>query len=155
MKRGALGTIAGIFCILGMITLGGCSSTVEPGVTTSFGTVYAQVSGKPESVVKATQQALKDMNLILISGNASQLSGKVIARTSEDKPITVNVQNRDNRVSELSIKVGGYGDEKMGLAILRNIQENLSKTEAASGESKGQASRMSPAERGAMLGLQN
>lgn len=153
MKRAAMGTITGFALVLGMVMLGGCGSTVEPGVTANFGTIHAQVPGQPVTVVKATQAALKDMNLILISGNSSQLSGRVIARTSEDKPITVNVQSTNNKVSKLSIKVGGYGDERMGLAILHGIQEQLSKIERQQGQ--GQASANSPVERGATLGLEN
>lgn len=146
MKRSITGIVAVLAVTVAGMSAGGCASTVEPGVTANFGTIHAQLPGKPKDVIRATRAALSDMNLILVSANASQLGGQVMARTSDDKPITINVKSKSNEVSKIAIKVGGYGDEKMGLSVLRNIEKKLQ-------QQKGAQASLSPAMRGSMLGL--
>ena len=124
MHRKRVSSVLGLALIAAIVA--GCTTTPEPGVTSRFGKVQTRVNAQPEQVVEAANQVLEDMEMFVISSNASRLNGQVVARSSTDERITVDVENVGGDSSGVAVRAGGYfGGEGLRLSILRRIRQQL------------------------------
>ena len=115
--------------LLAVVTIGGCQ-TSTPGVTNTFGTYATWVAANPQDATAATQRAMSDLDLIVISHEATALDGRIIARTARDKSIKVNIEKVGDQFSKLKIRVGFTGDEGFSMTILQKIEEHIAAMEA-------------------------
>ena len=65
------------------------------------------------------------MDLTIISRNASGLEGQVVARTSDDKKISVNIKRQADNVCKVFVRVGTFGNEAIQNQILAAIMKRL------------------------------
>lgn len=112
--------------LMAIVTAGlvGCSSP-QTGVKTSWGKLHAYLDAMPPQVIAAAQQVAKDMELTVESAQATQLDGRLVARTARDTSIKVNVERYGDNISAISIKVGTWGDESLSLEYFNAIQAKL------------------------------
>ena len=89
------------------------------------GALVESVPAAPDKVVAATEKAFASLKLTLISKTASGLEGKVIGRTSDDKSVTVTVKSKGEKVSEVNIRFGTFGDEAKSRILMDAIHKNL------------------------------
>ncbi len=89
------------------------------------GALTESVQATPDKVVTATEKAFASLKLTLISKNASGLEGKVVGRTSDDKSVTVNIKTKGEKVSEVTIRIGTFGDETKSRVLMDAIAKNL------------------------------
>jgi hypothetical protein len=109
--------------------IGGCMAVAVGG---GAGTV-AYVTGDLKSteakdidtVYKAIEKAMEQLNLNIIEKNSDKLSGRIIAHDSQDKKITIKIRATSEKTTELSIRVGFFGDETKTMLIYQKIQGNL------------------------------
>lgn len=106
------------------ISVSGCKTT-QPGVTNTFGTIETLVEAPPQAVTRAATEALQDLDLIVISSQATNLSGEVVARTPDDKRVTVTVEPRPNNLSQINVRTGTVGDTSMSMRIVNRIKAKL------------------------------
>lgn len=102
----------------------GCKTT-QPGVTQSWGQLETLVEANPQQVTQAAAQTLQELDLIVISSQATRLSGEVIARTPDDKKITVTVKPRPNGLSELNVSTGYWGNTGSSQRIINRIKAKI------------------------------
>lgn len=107
-----------------MIGATGCSSP-QTGVKTSWGKLSAYLDAMPPQVIAAAEQVAEDMELKVESSASTQLDGRLVARTAQDKSIKVNVERYGDNISAITIKVGTWGDEKLSLEYFNAIQAKL------------------------------
>lgn len=122
MKTAAALALAAV--LLGTLTLTACE-TSQPGVKNKLIHVSATVDGNPDKVTAAAKETLEDMRLVDISAQSTRIDGYVTARTAQDRPVTINVTQAGENVSNVTVRVGHFGDEALSLRILDGIRENL------------------------------
>lgn len=113
-----------------IILLSGCAAVLVGGA--AAGTV-AYVRGDLEAVVDhsvdetfdAAVKAMNQLDLSIISRDHDKLTGKIVARDSEDSKITVTLKSRETGNTELRIRVGVFGDEALSRRIYDQVRENL------------------------------
>jgi hypothetical protein len=106
------------------IIAAGCK-TSQPGVTKTWNRLETLVEAQPQQVVDAATQTLTELDMKVLSSNSSKLAGEVIARTPDDKKITVSVTPRPNGLTELKVYTGYWGDSDMSQRIIENIKSKL------------------------------
>jgi hypothetical protein len=72
----------------------------------------------------ATQTAIKDMEFITGTTEKDDISAKLIAYTSDDRKIQINLKRKTDKLTEIVIRVGTFGDESLSHLILDNIRKN-------------------------------
>jgi hypothetical protein len=115
---------------LALFALTGLSSCISssgspPGTTYSFGSLDCSVSATPEKVVQASEKALKEKDLHMVSSDSTGVDGKVVAKTALDTTIAITVTRQDEKTSKLTIRVGTFGDQALSNDLLEKIRANL------------------------------
>lgn len=112
---------------LGLMLVAGLAacSTGQSGVSNRLGTITATLSASPQAVTEAGKETLEEMDLIIISSDATAVDGRVVARTARDDSVTIEVESAGDNVSDVGIRVGTFGDEAMSLTILEGIKQRL------------------------------
>ena len=106
------------------IVAAGCK-TSQPGVTKTWNRLETLVEAQPQQVVDAASQTLTELNLKVLSSSVSKLGGEVIARTPDDKRVTVSVTPKPNGLTELKVYTGYWGDSDMSQRIIEQIKSKL------------------------------
>ena len=113
-----------------LATLPGCVAVVAGAA--GAGTV-AWVNGRLdatldtdfETVVKATNQAITDLQFAKISEKKDALSADIIMRTAQDKKVDVKIFRVVDKASKIEIRVGLFGDQPLQLSVLEKIKSHL------------------------------
>ncbi len=127
MKTRLLWTLFMLSCL----TLPGCLAlfaAAGTGATVMYvkGDLDSTLPGSPREVVAATVVVLRDMNMHVLSEDASEIDGRVVARTATDKKVTVTVnQARTTGQSDISIRLNFFGDEELSQVIYDRIRTTL------------------------------
>lgn len=108
---------------LAVVMFAGC--TIGPGMTYTVNTLEALIAADPEEVTAVAKNVVEDMNLVIISAEKTSLDGRVVARTAQNKTITINVRLKDRNVSHISIRVGTIGDQNTSMLIFEKIKNQL------------------------------
>jgi hypothetical protein len=124
-KGGLLAVILGA----GLLINSGCALLV--GGAAGAGTV-AYLKGELKTnedipinkLFDATIAALKEMGLTVKKFEKAASSAKFFAMTADDKTITINLKKRNDYLTELSIRVGTFGDESLSKKILEEIRKH-------------------------------
>jgi hypothetical protein len=78
-----------------------------------------------DTVYKASEKALGQLNFNITEKNIDKLSGRIIARDSQDKKVTIKIRATSENTTEISVRIGFFGDETKSMLIYQKIQENL------------------------------
>lgn len=117
--------------VLLMTTQTGCllaaaAAGTGAGVAYVRGDTETSVQGDTKAVTEATEAVLKEMDLTIISSAATGLDGKVVARNASDNKIVVVVKHQSENVSQVSIRMGNFGNSAVQAEILQKIKDKLS-----------------------------
>lgn len=113
-----------------IFTLAGCLA-VATGVGAAGavlwyqGELRADLNASPEKIIAASERAFADLKWAKISATASKTDGRAVARTGADEKVDVYVKQKDEKTSEIGIRVGLVGDEKMSRTLLEKIEAYL------------------------------
>jgi hypothetical protein len=112
--------------VLGLMLLAhaGCQ-TAAPGVEDQMGTLETVIEALPPDVMRAAGQAMEDLQLTVVSSKTSGLDGSLIARTAQDKKVSIHVEKLSDTASQLRIRVGAFGDQDLALTILNKLKAKL------------------------------
>ena len=103
--------------LMAFLTAGiGCKTTmVSEDLTTeatySMGTLTTMMSYDIDSVFTAAKQAMNDLELNTSTARKDALAGKIVARDSADKKITIDLKTISQDSTSVKIHVGIVGDE--------------------------------------------
>lgn len=89
------------------------------------GELNATLDKDYNQVVKATAQALKELEFAKVSENKDALQALFVARTALDKKVEIKLGNPGNKLTTIKIRVGIIGDEALSQAILAKIRTAL------------------------------
>lgn len=117
-------TLLSMGIVLAAIVASGCKS-VGRATQKATGTYDALLSGTPDKVVEAAKAALGELKIHVDSANATKLDGEILARTAQDKSITIKVTSEGQDVSRMTVKVGTVGDKKISKSILDETKKRL------------------------------
>ena len=115
-------------------SLSGCGALILFGAGTAAGvTGYKYYEGTLTVVFQApymetwdaTLAALEDLKLKVESSDHDLTSGKITARRSDGKAVTVSLEYKSARETEAVIRVGIFGDEAASIAIKEKIREKI------------------------------
>ena len=95
--------------------------------------VYAWVDGEVETHVSAslnqtwdaTMAALKDLQYPVTTQSKDALEGNLTARNASDTSIKIKLKYVSNTSTEIHIRVGTFGDEKLSSLVLSKIRSHL------------------------------
>jgi hypothetical protein len=105
------------------------------GVAYVAGKSEAIVDGNPKQVAAATELAIKDLEMTLVSKDASLADSRVIARTARDVKYEIVAKAEGAKTSHVYIRVGVFGDDAMQYQMLDKIKAHLPEAVAANPES--------------------
>jgi hypothetical protein len=107
----------------------GCRTTLKadgtPDYKFAMGELQAEVQATPQEVVKAATDSLEDLEITLVSSSGSGVDGKVVAKTSLDKKVAIEVRRVDEARTKLGIRVDTFGDQAMSRLIYERIKTKL------------------------------
>ena len=110
--------------MLSLALVVGCE-TSRMGVTNTAGTYDTTVKGTTIETTEAATEVFKDMEFTIVESKSSDVDGMVTARTARDVLVKVTVTNEGEDLSNLSVRVGDFGDEAMSLMIIDKIKAEL------------------------------
>jgi hypothetical protein len=94
-------------------------------VAFSLGRLDAVVPADLGRTHKASVDAISQLQFARVSEKSDALGAVLIARTSGDKRIRIELSKETDQVTRIWIRVGVFGDEAVSLAILDRIKSNL------------------------------
>ena len=120
-----------LFCALSLATMVGCiplliGAAMGAGSMTYInGSLARNVDESVEKIHKATLEALKDLNLFIMSDELNRHSASIRAEYEDTKKIHISIEALTEYVSEVRIRVGTFGDQDESNAILDAILKKL------------------------------
>jgi hypothetical protein len=112
----------------GLLTLAGCG-TGTPGMTNTLGAFELQINGPPDKVTDAAVDAVTDLGLTSIAHSNTKVDGTVTAKTARNEDVKISIDQSGDG-SDVTIKVGSYGDEAISTQIFNKIRANRNKPSA-------------------------
>lgn len=98
------------------------------GVMYVKGDTHASVEADPKTVARVAVEAVREMEMVLVSNSATSADGKVVARTAADTKVVIVAKAQGRNASSVSIRVGNFGDEMLQDDLLKRIREKVKET---------------------------
>jgi hypothetical protein len=113
-------------------------AAVGTGATVAYvrGDLDTSLDADPKTVAVATEAAMKQMDVAIISHEATGLDAKIVGRTARDTKLEVSVKGEGEHTSKVSIRAGVFGDDALQTALLAKIKANLGKSSPAPDKEK-------------------
>jgi hypothetical protein len=70
----------------------------------------------------AAHAAMEELEFVITQENKDALTGEVIARTSKDEKIEINLEKKSESLTEVGIRVGTFGDQSLSQLILEKMR---------------------------------
>ena len=126
--------IASLAVGLALLLQCGCAAFLIGGGAVAGAGGYAYASGELKStqgapldkVWGATQVAMKDLGYTPSTEAKDAFKGQLIARTAENKKISLHFKRLSDNSTEIRIRVGVFGDEGLSRLILEKTEKELS-----------------------------
>jgi hypothetical protein len=142
----ALGVLAlGVLAAgVAMSTIGCSSASNATDSTFSYirGDQRATLGAAPPQITDATLAAAQELELPVDAHSADGLVGKVLMHTSDGAKVEVNIKGEANDQSEVTVRVGTFGDKVLQQRVLDKIKSHL--TPGASPAVATQTLKLSP-----------
>jgi hypothetical protein len=127
--------------ILGLLlaSQAGCllvAAAAGTGATVAYvrGDLETNVDADPKAVADAAERALKDLDIAVISKEASLIDGRVQGRTARDVKITIVIKGESEKSSHVSVRMGTFGDAATHSNVMEHIRKQLNAPATASVE---------------------
>ena len=121
--------------VIGVLACGqvGCASAKSVGEEKSspFQGTQTIMTADPVAVTNAAKSVVEDLQLTVVSSGASGLDGKVVARTANNRKLTVDIKTAGESLSRVTVRAGGFGDKTIQKQVLDRIKAKLPAAPAA------------------------
>jgi hypothetical protein len=120
-----------VFLLLAILpALAGCLAVVAAGGAAGGmayikGELLVELEKEVTAVNNAIEKAGQRLELHPISAERDLMGGKFVFRNAQDEKITVTSTARTSKGTELSIRVGMFGDQQRSQMILDRIRKEL------------------------------
>lgn len=111
--------------------LSGCLALATGAAAGAAGVAYAQgalrgsVEANPQEFIQAAEDTLREMGITIQEAAADEAEGHIDAQTANDRDIDITARREDAGRSEVSIRVGTFGDEELSRDIYNRIVARL------------------------------
>ncbi len=95
------------------------------GVAYARGNLESSFPVAVPEVTAATEAALRQMRMREITVIGSGIDAELTARTADDDKVTIKLDSPGEGVTNISIRIGTFGDRDKSLAIYNNIRDEL------------------------------
>lgn len=111
----------------------GCAAVLVGGAAAGGAGAVLYIKGELHSTEdvsldrawNATQAAIKDMGFTVTAKDKDAVSAELVALTADNKKISIILNRKADNVTEISIRVGTFGDESMSRLILEKIRKRF------------------------------
>lgn len=128
-KQGLLITILGMSVLMSSgcaaVLLGGAAAGTAGTVLYVKGELHSTEDVSLDRAWDATQAAIKDMGFIVTTEDKDAVSATLVALTADSKKIKIILNRKTDKLTEISIRVGTFGDESMSRLILERIRKRF------------------------------
>jgi len=119
-----------ILLLISLPLISGCAAVIAGGAgagTVAYikGELQTNLEASLEKSVEATKLAVDNLKFKKISEQVDSLTGEIIARTAQDKKITIKLNKFTEKTTKISIRVGVFGDQSLSQSLLEEIKEKL------------------------------
>ncbi len=121
-----------IFSLMFLSSYGCTAALVAAGAGAGVGTVayikgelVTEINAPMETAMRAVHNALSVLKLRTLTEQSDAFTGKVTARSAHDDDITILLTRITDTNTEISIRVGIFGDRKFSQAILDEVKKQL------------------------------
>lgn len=118
LLTGAMGSMTGCLAVAAAGAAAGTVAYVS-------GALNAEFDEAPPRVHAAVEAACRDMGITISESKASELDAVVKGKTARDKNVSINIKATDTGGSEMSIRIGVFGDETLSRQLYDRIREKL------------------------------
>ena len=73
----------------------------------------------------ATEKAVDEIQLVVTDKQHDITAGKIEAYTADNKKVRIHLKRQGDNITEITIRIGTFGDEELSRFILSKIQRNL------------------------------
>ncbi len=80
-----------------------------------------------DKVYEATETALDELELNVISKSKDALTATINARDAQDQKVTITLKKIAEQTTKISVRIGTFGDETKSRLIYQKINYNLLK----------------------------
>src|SRR5512144_2367494 len=89
------------------------AAAAEADSTTTYvgGDLEGRLEASPQRVVQACEAALKEMDIKVVSADATGIDGQVIGRSALDRKVEINAKREGEGSCRITIRVDMFGDE--------------------------------------------
>ncbi len=124
--------LLGLLGIIPLLNIGCVAAAVGGGVAAGAGTV-AYITGELKAtegysvpvVWKATEKAVNELQLAVIDKYSDVVAGRLEAFTADNKKVRINLKRIGDNITEVTIRIGTFGDEELSRFILSKIERHL------------------------------
>jgi len=124
------GILLGLLLVYAALMVQGC---VMAAVGAGAAGTVAYIRGDLEVVEPAsfdevyvvTRAVLEELELNVIKDSKDAISAVIVALDAEDKKITIKLSGTTQRTTEISIRVGLFGDETKSRTIYQKIHDSI------------------------------
>lgn len=121
---------AGALGVAVMTSLSGCVAVVAAGaagagVAWVRGALETNLEANFDRCYRAGQEAIRELEFAAVSERKSGVDAVLVARTALDKRIEIVLKRVGDKSTQVSIRVGVFGDEALSLALLERMKKNL------------------------------
>lgn len=113
-----VGTAGCAAIAVGAAAAGGTVAYVRGDLQTTF-------DHNLERVYEATLGAVDDFGFALISDRGDRTGGDLVARTGQDRRVKISMVPVGDELTEVSIRVGAFGDQDLSMRIHDAIRARL------------------------------
>jgi Tfp pilus assembly protein PilX len=115
--------IVPLAALLLAITLPGCQSSHEKGVTSNYHSQWTNVGADVKTTTKAAEAVLNDADLKDVSSSATNVDGEAKGKKADGTKVNVAVRKEKDSTSQVSVTVGKMGDPELGAELARKIKD--------------------------------
>ena len=115
--------IVSLAALLLSITLPGCQSTHEKGVTSNYHSQWSSVHADVKTTTKSAEAVLNDAELKDVSSSSTNVDGSASGKKSDGTKVNVAIRKEKESISQVSVTVGKMGDPELGAELARKIKE--------------------------------
>jgi hypothetical protein len=113
-----------------MLSQSGCllaAAAVGTGATVAYvkGDTQTTLPADPREIASATERAMKELDVAVVSASSSGVDAKIVGRTARDTKLQVTVKSQTPKFSTVDVRAGVFGDESLQNALLDKIKSNL------------------------------
>ena len=108
-----------------VLLVGGGAVAGAGMVAYAKGELTAAETADLDRVWAAAQGAMDDLDFVIQSRLTTAGSAKLIARGAGSRRVTVTVERRVGSLTDITVRVGYFGDEPLSRLILQKIRQRL------------------------------